>query len=170
MYVSQSGRSTLTPSSSDLIRGSRHYKFNPSCLQTGRSMVEMLGVLAIIGVLTVGAMAGYKTAMKRLRANNILELITQASLEAQRANKKIDLEDLDDVSESTLQCIQNVEAYSLGQVVVTFKNDPSCADEPIMMAASIGKCKWYKESNFKWRYIPNRGSQNGVCDDYDRQS
>ena len=27
--------------------------------QTGRSMVEMLGVLAIIGVLSVGGIAGY---------------------------------------------------------------------------------------------------------------
>ena len=46
--------------------------------QSGRSMVEMLGVLAIIGILTVGGMAGYKTAMKRLRANNILELISSS--------------------------------------------------------------------------------------------
>ncbi len=30
---------------------------------TGRSMVEMLGVLAIIGVLSVGAIAGYSKAM-----------------------------------------------------------------------------------------------------------
>ncbi len=29
----------------------------------GRSMVEMLGVLAIIGVLSVGAVAGYSKAM-----------------------------------------------------------------------------------------------------------
>ena len=28
-------------------------------LQSGRSMVEMLGTLAIIGVLSVGAIAGY---------------------------------------------------------------------------------------------------------------
>ena len=31
--------------------------------QTGRSMVEMLGVLAIIGVLSVGGIAGYSKAM-----------------------------------------------------------------------------------------------------------
>ena len=30
---------------------------------SGRSMVEMLGVLAIIGVLSVGAMSGYRFMM-----------------------------------------------------------------------------------------------------------
>ena len=33
--------------------------------QNGRSMIEMLGVLAIIGVLTVGSIAGYSHAMRR---------------------------------------------------------------------------------------------------------
>ncbi|MBR2137202.1 MAG: type II secretion system protein, partial [Alphaproteobacteria bacterium] len=33
--------------------------------QSGRSMIEMLGVLAIIGVLTVGSITGYSKAMRR---------------------------------------------------------------------------------------------------------
>ena len=44
------------------------YKTNES----GRSMVEMLGVLAIIGVLSVGGVAGYRYAMDTLKTNNIL--------------------------------------------------------------------------------------------------
>ena len=35
----------------------------------GRSMVEMLGVLAIIGVLSVGAIAGYSKAMMKYKMN-----------------------------------------------------------------------------------------------------
>ena len=35
----------------------------------GRSMIEMLGVLAIIGVLSVGGIAGYGKAMRMWRAN-----------------------------------------------------------------------------------------------------
>ena len=31
--------------------------------ETGRSMIEMLGVLAVIGVLSVGGVYGYTTAM-----------------------------------------------------------------------------------------------------------
>ena len=38
-------------------------------IQSGRSMVEMLGVLAIIGVLSVGAIAGYSKAMKKHKLN-----------------------------------------------------------------------------------------------------
>ena len=40
--------------------------------QSGRSMVEMLGVLAIIGVLSVTAIAGYRYAMNRHAANEWL--------------------------------------------------------------------------------------------------
>ena len=40
--------------------------------ETGRSMIEMLGVLAIIGVLSVGGIAGYTTAMRSHRANEII--------------------------------------------------------------------------------------------------
>ena len=40
-------------------------KFN----EIGRSMVEMLGVLAIIGVLSVGAIAGYSKAMNKYKIN-----------------------------------------------------------------------------------------------------
>ena len=39
--------------------------------QEGRSMVEMLGVLAIIGVLSIGGIAGYRMAMNRYQANQI---------------------------------------------------------------------------------------------------
>ena len=40
--------------------------------QTGRSMLEMLGVLAIIGVLSVGSLGGYRYAINKYRANTIL--------------------------------------------------------------------------------------------------
>lgn len=39
----------------------------------GRSMVEMLGVLAIIGVLSVGAIAGYSKAMLKYKLNKQTE-------------------------------------------------------------------------------------------------
>ncbi len=43
--------------------------------QSGRSMVEMLGVLAIIGVLSVGAIAGYSKAMMKYKLNKQAEQI-----------------------------------------------------------------------------------------------
>ena len=41
--------------------------------QSGRSMVEMLGVLAIIGVLSIGAIAGYSKAMMKYKLNKQAE-------------------------------------------------------------------------------------------------
>lgn len=41
--------------------------------QIGRSMVEMLGVLAIIGVLSIGALAGYSYALQKYRVNEIID-------------------------------------------------------------------------------------------------
>ena len=45
--------------------------------QNGRSMIEMLGVLAIVGVLSVGGIAGYSKAMQKYRANKTIEQVTQ---------------------------------------------------------------------------------------------
>ncbi len=54
--------------------------------QSGRSMVEMLGVLAIVGVLSIGGIAGYSYGMDKYRANETInevmlrgmDLITQS--------------------------------------------------------------------------------------------
>ena len=45
--------------------------------QCGRSMIEMLGVLAIIGVLSVGGIAGYSKAMMKFKINKTAEQISQ---------------------------------------------------------------------------------------------
>ncbi len=44
--------------------------------QAGRSMVEMLGVLAIIGVLSVGGIAGYSKAMTKFKINKSMDQVT----------------------------------------------------------------------------------------------
>lgn len=45
--------------------------------ESGRSMIEMLGVLAIIGVLSIGGIAGYSKAMGKHRVNKTIDQITQ---------------------------------------------------------------------------------------------
>ena len=78
-----------TLSYSGLTRISRLNKFaawfdldtpvKPECdsVCAGRSMVEMLGVLAIIGVLSVGAIAGYGKAMFKYKLNKQTEQLNQ---------------------------------------------------------------------------------------------
>ena len=76
---------TSSLSLSDLIGESRSnqvadlsnldYRVKPDndSVCTGRSMVEMLGVLAIIGVLSIGAIAGYSKAMMKYKLNKYAE-------------------------------------------------------------------------------------------------
>ena len=45
-------------------------------LEAGRSMIEMLGVLAIIGVLSVGGIAGYSKAMNKFKTNKIADNVS----------------------------------------------------------------------------------------------
>jgi len=45
-------------------------------MELGRSMVEMLGVLAVIGVLSIIGIAGYKKAMNKMKANELMNVIS----------------------------------------------------------------------------------------------
>ena len=46
-------------------------------MESGRSMIEMLGVLAIMGVLTVGAIGLISTAMRTQKRNTVNEEVLQ---------------------------------------------------------------------------------------------
>ena len=50
---------------------------NKNSNQSGRSMIEMLGVLAIVGVLSVGGIAGYSKAMEMFKINKTAEQVSQ---------------------------------------------------------------------------------------------
>ena len=51
----------------------RRYTPRNDLCSAGRSMIEMLGVLAIVGVLTVGGIAGYGKAMEQFKINKIIQ-------------------------------------------------------------------------------------------------
>ena len=79
-------------------------------------MIEMLGVLAIIGVLSVGGIAGYSKAMKRYQANKVVGEIIQvlANLKELSENDKLfDINNLDDETKKTLGlCLPSAENCS----------------------------------------------------------
>ena len=50
--------------------------------ETGRSMVEMLGVLAIVGVLSIGGVAGYRYAVDKMNANEIINELKKRAITA----------------------------------------------------------------------------------------
>ena len=54
--------------------------------QSGRSMVEMLGVLAVIGVLSIGGITGYRYAMDQYHTNQALRLVDLFALSVKEAS------------------------------------------------------------------------------------
>ena len=97
--------------------------------ESGRSMVEMLGVLAIIGVLSIGGIAGYTLAMNRYRANEILNAAAEVSITALSANGGVGgtatLSDLGGYETMTLPGIGNNDAitgYNNGVVVIQLES------------------------------------------------
>ena len=44
-----------------------------SLIQSGRSMIEMLGVLAIVGLLSIGGLSMYQRAMLAHHTNQLIE-------------------------------------------------------------------------------------------------
>ena len=76
-------------------------------------MIEMLGVLAIIAVLTVGGIAGYSKAMKKYQANKVVGEIIQVLVkwkELSENNKLYDIYTLDEETKKTLGlCLPSAE-------------------------------------------------------------
>ena len=64
------------------------YIVNNKQSEQGRSMTEMLGVLAIVGVLSAGAIGGYSYAMNKHRTN---ELIYEATKRAQWVGTQLEM-------------------------------------------------------------------------------
>ena len=52
--------------------------------ESGRSLIEMLGVLAVMGVLTIGAITGFNYAMNKQHANATVNYVNQLAIEGSR--------------------------------------------------------------------------------------
>ena len=62
-----------TPRLSKARRLDRFTEQQKKYKQSGRSMIEMLGVLAIVGVLSAGGIAGYSMAMQSYKECYLLK-------------------------------------------------------------------------------------------------
>ena len=95
----------------------KHQADAPQC---GRSMVEMLGVLAIIGVLSVGAIAGYSKAMFKYKMNKTMDIISHTLARVVELNT-MNFQTNEDVSISNRDLDYGFEC-DLG----TFDGEPLC--------------------------------------------
>ena len=95
-------------------------------VENGRTMVEMLGTLAIMGVLSVTGVAGYTWAIERSRVNNLMHEITMRTASvstAMLAEKTPSLAEFDENS----QYIDGV-TFSLGSPL-SFSSSPNATDQ-----------------------------------------
>ena len=75
----------------------------------GRSIVEMLGVLAVIGVLSVGGLTGYSKAMHKYKVQKSVNFVTDALIEYQLFSKRV----IGSYPSSTNQMAQNAKNFEL---------------------------------------------------------
>jgi Tfp pilus assembly protein PilE len=81
--------------------------------QNGRSMIEMLGVLAIIGVLSVGGIVGYSKAMNKYKTNQVLNGVTHTINNIKTLF----------MAQNNVKGLSTKEAYQAGVVPDEFKAD-----------------------------------------------
>ena len=67
--------------------------------ERGRSMVEILGVLAVIGVLSIGGIQGYRYAMEKHRANDIVNEVNLRTRDTWNMYQTKDLPDEEEITE-----------------------------------------------------------------------
>ena len=102
--------------------------------ESGRSMVEMLGVLAIIGVLSIGGIAGYTMAMNRYRANEIIDAASKTAIIAMTANGGAgETKTFSDAGGAALPCAAatGISSNENGVVSITLSDDCTGVAEAI---------------------------------------
>ena len=108
--------------------------------ESGRSMVEMLGVLAIIGVLSVGGIAGYTRAMKNWRANEIIDAANKVVVLAETSDTSSEesyanIGTVGNIAGGAVTSIAAQRTSSGGTVTITLK-DNSAAMQALATAIS----------------------------------
>ena len=102
--------------------------------QKGRSMIEMLGVLAIIAVLSIGGLLGYRRAVNNHQANVILDDVNRfAFVILERSGLALG-EDIPkgDFVESGPYTLKGHQAAGAGQFSILVANVPKSVCEPLV--------------------------------------
>ena len=97
--------------------------------ENGRSMIEMLGVLAVVGVLSVGGISGYSKAMHKYKLNKTIEQVTNLSQNIRTffANQK----------GSGKYKVLSVSSNCFSGGILTSAGSPSCTGAQIVKKARL---------------------------------
>jgi len=110
--------------------------------QFGRSMIEMLGVLAIIGVLSIGGLLGYRRAVNNHQANQILDDANRLAFAVIESNQTFQANSF--MEEDFIDSVPYTGTYNLdafmaagGQFGIVVTNVPRGVCESLISKASI---------------------------------
>jgi len=111
-------------------------------LQFGRSMIEMLGVLAIIGVMSIGGIVLYRRAVNNHQANVILDDVNRLAfviLESNQAFQTNDFMDEDFIDSVPYTGTYNLDAFMAagGQFGIVVTNVPKGVCESLVPKAAV---------------------------------
>ena len=111
-----------------------------TCNCVGRSMIEMLGVLAIVGVLSVGGIAGYSKALMKWKSN------VQKNMLAELLTNMIKIKyNLDKKSTSFDNITYVFEAMGALPEGITYKNNYMYDKEDNLIWIDYGLSSWKNE-------------------------
>ena len=120
--------------------------------EKGRSMIEMLGVLAIVGVLSVGGLAGYNMAMQKIRINKVVEELERIIQET-----ALLMDTLSDLKEGEIY--PGIDTRFLEQAV------QSCSSSAQIKGPSRGNVNGFSMFNFFFYNLPTDLCQSIVMAD-----
>ena len=125
--------------------------------QFGRSMIEMLGVLAIIGVLSIGGILGYRRAVNNHQANTILDDVNRfAFVILERSGLALgDVVSKGDFKENGIYTLEGYQDTEPNLFSITVKNVPKGVCEPLLDKATI---------EYKVRVNPNANEKGKLYD------
>ena len=112
------------------------------CNESGRSMVELLGVLAIMAVLSIGGIYGFSHALSKYRANEALQVVEWARMEIETAarinsqarlkldfpkNSKVSLADSGSYKNAGIRVDFGDDVGTCKQFALMYKDNPDLA-------------------------------------------
>jgi len=110
--------------------------------QNGRSMIEMLGVLAIIGVLSIGGLLGYRRAVNNHQANTILDDANRLAFVIMENDRAYEADDF--MEEELIDSVPHTGTYNLdafmadaGQFGIVVTNVPRGVCESLVPKAAV---------------------------------
>lgn len=132
---------------------------------SGRSMIEMIAVIAIIGFLSIGSLLAYRYAMSTKNANDVIDYVSVLSLEVQRRNKAITNVPCEDYNGLLLSvpkffsnCTVSFEKQTGVEINVSYVGDSTNLVSALENRTSSYLCIQNNATYF------NIGNKNGSCD------